>query len=163
MERADNSNLEMLLETDWQLHQVYTGENIFFVIAKLGWLKTLHTLNVLIDEEIKPWLQQRNKLGDTCIHVAALANRGKQAIQLIEKLVEYGANLNTRRNCNGDTVLDIAVKNKDHELTVWLWKQPSINLQTEKFFHYVMDQMKLKESQENKMEILEAYMMQLFK
>ncbi|XP_057319147.1 uncharacterized protein LOC130663739 [Microplitis mediator] len=163
MERADSSDLEVLLQINWELHQTYTGENIFHVIAKLGWLKTLYTLNVLIDEEIKPWLQMRDKKGDTCVHIAAYRNRGQQAIQLIEKLVDYGADLNARRQYHGDTVLDIAVQRRDYELAVWLCKQPSIDLQTEKYFQHVAHQVALEESHEKKMEILETHMMRLFK
>ncbi|XP_057318680.1 NF-kappa-B inhibitor cactus-like [Microplitis mediator] len=157
MDSSDSSNLQHLLEMDWVAHETYTRENVFHVIAKKGWLKMLCAIEGLIDEKIKLWLQKRNKEGDTCLHIAAVAHRGQQAIRIIEKLVEYGADFNERDRRTGDTVLHIAVKKGDCELATWMCQQRNINLEIENYSKHTAFQVALKNGDKEMMKILETY------
>lgn len=157
MDSSDSSSLQHLLEMDWEAHELYTRENVFHIIAKKGWLKMLYAIEGLIDENIKLWLQKRNNQGHTCLHIATEAHRGQQAIRIIEKLVEYGADFNERTRCTGDTVLHMAVKKGDCELATWMCQQQNINLEIENYSSYTAFQVALKNGDREMMKILETH------
>ncbi|AAW51806.1 viral ankyrin 1 [Bracoviriform demolitoris] len=159
MDSSDKSNLPLLLEIDWERHEAYTGENIFHVIAKKGWLKMLCALEGLVDEKIKPWLRKWSRDGNTCLHEAALRNKGPQAIRIMEKLIEYGADLNLKSSCH-KPVLHVAVERNDYELVAWICQQPGINLEAEDFYKFTAHQLASKKNLNNDkkmVKILETY------
>ncbi|AAW51791.1 viral ankyrin [Bracoviriform demolitoris] len=108
-------------------------ERIFFTsFAKKGWLKMLCAFEGLVDEKTKERLRKRNYHGNTCLHIATEEHRGRQAIWLIEKLVEYGADLDEKKHCDGDTVLHMAVKKGDYKLATWMCQQLSMRFGSRK-------------------------------
>ncbi|KAG6558336.1 viral ankyrin J4 [Microplitis demolitor] len=157
MDSSDSSNLQYLFDTNWKRHEAYTGENIFHVIAKKGWLKMLCAFEGLVDEKTKERLRKRNYHGNTCLHIATEEHRGRQAIWLIEKLVEYGADLDEKKHCDGDTVLHMAVKKGDYKLATWMCQQLSIDLEVENYRSLTAFQVALKRGDEKMMEILETH------
>ncbi|XP_057318140.1 uncharacterized protein LOC130663090 [Microplitis mediator] len=159
MDNSDSPNLQLLLKFDWEQHQTRFGDNIFHVIAKKGWLKMLYALEGFVDETVEPWLRERNKVGNTCLHEAARRNKGQQAIQIMEKLVEYGADLNFKSSCQ-KPVLHVAVEKEDHKLAAWICQQPGINLEAEnssKYTAYQLASKKWRIRDKKMMEILENH------
>ncbi|XP_057319146.1 uncharacterized protein LOC130663738 [Microplitis mediator] len=159
MDSSDSPNLQLLLKFDWELNHRRFGDNIFHVIAKKGWLKMLYALEGFVDETVKPWLRERNKDGNTCLHEAAWQNKGQQAIKIMEQLVEYGADLNLKSSCK-TPVLHVAVEKEDHELAAWICQQPGIDLEAKNFSKYTAYQWASKKclrSDKKMMEILKTH------
>ncbi|XP_057329466.1 NF-kappa-B inhibitor cactus-like [Microplitis mediator] len=130
-------DLLVLLKINWRAHFAYSGENVFHVIVKNGWYCSLCELQHLLDDKFTTRLNQKNDLGQTCLHVAVRIHRGQRAIKMIEKLVKYGTDLNVRERNSSDTVLHIAVGNQDYELAAWLCQQPHIDLEAENYYSHM--------------------------
>lgn len=103
------------------------GNTIFHEIAIEGSLALLLRIRENLDEPIDLVLEELNDQGETCVHLAALMNRGQHAIEIIEVLRELGADLNAR-NRLGHTLMSYAIYNKDYQLIDWLLLQPEITL-----------------------------------
>nr|AUO16792.1 viral ankyrin 1 [Microplitis mediator bracovirus]AUO16793.1 viral ankyrin 1 [Microplitis mediator bracovirus] len=157
MDSSDGSSLDLLLEVDWELHEVYTRETIFHFCAKKGWLKMLCAIGGLIDENVKPRLQKRNMQGHTCLQLAVIANTGQRAIRIIEKLVQYGADLNVRERYTDDTLLHMAVKKEDYELVAWMCQQTNIGLEIRNISRLTAFQVAFKNGDKEMMKVLETH------
>ncbi|XP_057318353.1 NF-kappa-B inhibitor cactus-like [Microplitis mediator] len=146
-----------LLKINWRAHLAYSGENIFHVIVKNGWYNFLCELEPLLDDKFKTRLNQKNDLGQTCLHVAARIHRGPQAIKMIEKLLKYGADVNVRERNSGDTILHIAVGSQDYELAAWLCQQPHMDLEANNYYSHTAFKKARKNKDEKMAKILETY------
>ncbi|XP_061716962.1 uncharacterized protein LOC133524826 [Cydia pomonella] len=112
-----------------------TGVNIFHEIAREGTVMLLRRIRDNVDEDIASFLQEPNFRGETCVHIAAGEHRGHLAIEVIDVLVNLGANINAKNNTN-ETPLHYAVNNKDYELVKWLSKRRDVDLETTNQNHF---------------------------
>lgn len=106
-----------------------TGFTIFHEAAYAGSLELLYRIRDLITQPYQSLLQEYNNNGELCIHVAARVHRGMRAIQVIQALLQLGADLNGVDCIHKFTILHQAVTNDDHILAMWLISQPSMNLE----------------------------------
>lgn len=107
-----------------------TNATIFHDIAHKGSIVLLDRVSQFITHSTKFLLKKRNYNGQTCIHIVAYTHKGQLAIDLMEKLVNLGADINAKTKPEGDTVLHQAVRCDNYELVVWLCQHSVINLDT---------------------------------
>lgn len=105
-----------------------TLKTIFHEIAEAGAIPVLYRFRDYIQGPIAPYLQEKDKYGDLCIHLAVKSHRGTKAIQILTVLAELGADLNAMNNDTHFTVLHLATMGSDHKLVRWLAVQPQIDL-----------------------------------
>lgn len=105
-----------------------TSKTILHEIVEAGAIPVLYRLRDYIQEPIAPFLQEKDKYGDLCIHLAVKSHRGAKAIQLLTVLAELGADLNASNDDTRFTVLHLATMGSDYELIHWLVVQPQIDL-----------------------------------
>ncbi|BAF45667.1 vankyrin-b15.1 [Ichnoviriform fugitivi] len=118
------------IEKLFRKHPV-TGNTIFHELAYDGSLTVLKRIRDNLDEPCTFILQQFNCEGEFSIHVAAMMHRGRHAIRLIKLLRDLGADLDARDDQLENTVLHIAVVQRDHTLAKWLCKQSQIDINAE--------------------------------
>ncbi|AHY21963.1 viral ankyrin 4 [Diadegma semiclausum ichnovirus] len=105
-----------------------TGDTIFHELAAAGSVSLLNRIREIFGGPYDSFINKLNG-GATCVHVAAKLHRAHRAIQVIELLVEMGADLNASDYLSGATVLHHAVWYEDRKLVTWLCQQsPRINL-----------------------------------
>lgn len=105
-----------------------TNATIFHEIAHKGSMVLLDRVSHFVTHSTKFLLKERNYNGQHCIHIVAYTHKGQLAIDLMEKLVNLGADINAKTKTEGDTVLHQAVRSKNYELVVWLCQHSTINL-----------------------------------
>nr|AOH69129.1 hypothetical protein A6F54_56 [Microplitis mediator bracovirus] len=103
------------------------GENILHAMCRHGNLFFLSILAQSINKNYRYLLNEYNREGRKCIHIAAVLHKGQVATDIITILVNFGADINGRVLCTGDTVLHIAVYLKDYYLAKWLCRRGGIN------------------------------------
>lgn len=134
-----------------------TGKTIFHEIAKAGAVQLLHRIRDNVEEPVAAFLQEKDNIGDLCIHVAVKTHRGAEAIQLLKVLAELGADLNAMNDITRLTVLHLAVVSDDYELVEWLAVQPQIDLHVKGWDDLTAYEMAFIESDHRMMEILVAH------
>ncbi|ULM71637.1 viral ankyrin 3 [Diadegma fenestrale ichnovirus] len=105
-----------------------TWKTIFHEIAEAGAVPILYRVRDYIQGPIAPFLQEKDRNGDLCTHLAVKSHRGAKAIQILTLLVELGADLNASSGVTHSTVLHLATVGRDYELVHWLVAQPQIDL-----------------------------------
>lgn len=105
-----------------------TLKTIFHEIAEAGAIPVLYRVRDHARKSIAPLLQEKDKNGDLCIHLAVKSHRGAKAIQILTVLAELGANLNASNDDTCFTVLHLATMGSDYQLVHWLALQPQIDL-----------------------------------
>ncbi|AAZ30030.1 ank1 [Bracoviriform indiense] len=118
---------EMALKVVFGDNEFYNNNTIFHLIAELNCPEILDRFwnNTTDEQEFKQHLQLKNTNGETCLHVAAKQQRGCCAERIIAQMFDMGADLNAQEDGTGNTILHIAVKNKDYELVEYLLEQSS--------------------------------------
>lgn len=133
-----------------------TGDTIFHELADAGSVTLLHRIRKTIDGPYDSTINKLNFHGLTCIQVAVKSHRGLHAVQLIELLVEMGADLNAPDNLSGSTVLHHTVWYRNYQLAKWLCRQPHINLDARRCDGVTAYQMASMEQNKRMKEILRA-------
>lgn len=131
-----------------------TGDTIFHELAEAGSVPLLNRIRSIIEGPYDSVINELNFRGVTCLHVAASVHRGAHAIQVMELLVEMGANINASDNLSGATVLHDAVWYEDQELATWLCQQPHINLDARRWDGVTAYQMAFMEQNKRMTKIL---------
>lgn len=134
-----------------------TGKTIFHEIAEAGAIQRLRCIRDNAKGPVAAFLREPNKSGDLCTHVAVTAHRGAKAIQLLNVLVQLGADLNALNETTHFTVLHLAVIHSDYELAEWLAKQPHINLNIQGWDGLTAYEMAFIDFDQRMMEILIAH------
>ncbi|AIK25693.1 Vank5 [Hyposoter didymator ichnovirus] len=134
-----------------------TGDTIFHELADAGSVPLLKRIRETIDGPYDSIINELNFHGLTCIHVAVKLHRGLHAIQVLELLVEMGADLNAPDNLSGATVLHDTVWYEDRELATWLCQQPHINLDARRWDGVTAYQMASMEQNKRMKEILHSH------
>nr|AGQ20116.1 AsIV-cont00008-ORF1 [Apophua simplicipes ichnovirus] len=132
VEKMVNSCVLELLET-----HISTGNSKFHEMALRGSLVALRKIRDNLDHPIVEILRKWNNHGETCLHLAVLMNRGQHAINIIEILVELGADLNAR-NMSGHNILHYALQNEDRELTNWLLLRQDLIISDQEYYETCM-------------------------
>lgn len=78
-----------------------------------------------ISDENRYCLNEYNGKKQQCVHV--VASEQKDAVEKMELLTLWGADLNAKELEDADTPLHIAVKVRNYELAEWLCQQPNVN------------------------------------
>lgn len=132
--------------------EIFEGNNIFHEIAIKGSLELLLQMRNDFHRPTDHALREWNGHGETCLHLAALMNRGQHAIRIIEIFVELGADLNAKNNL-GYTLLHYALENGDCELRDWLLLLPEMNLNVRDYYEMEsFDDCFIEESEEEETE-----------
>lgn len=76
-----------------------------------------------------PEIDARNEDGHTALHIAV----GQKLYDIVETLLKAGADVNKHNGCTGDTLLHIAVNNRDIKMVNILVKEERININIENF------------------------------
>lgn len=134
-----------------------TGDTIFHELADAGSMPLLNRIRETIDGPYDSIINELNDHGLTCIHVAVKQHRGLHAIQVIELLVQMGADLNAPDKLSSSTVLHHTVWYEDRELAEWLCQQPQINLDARRCDGVTAYQMASMEQNKRMKEILRGY------
>ncbi|ULM71625.1 viral ankyrin 2 [Diadegma fenestrale ichnovirus] len=131
-----------------------TLKTIFHELAEAGAIPVLYRFRDYIQGPIAPFLQEKDKNGDLCIHLAVKANRGAKAIQILTVLAELGADLNAANDDTRFTVVHLAVMGSDCKLLQWLAAQPHIDLNAKSWNGLTACEMAFIEMNERMMDIL---------
>lgn len=119
-------SVEMALKVVFGDDKFYDNNTIFHLIAELNCPEILDRIwNTTDERELEQFLQLKNKNGETCLHIAAKNLRGCSAERIIAQMVNMGADLNAQQDGTGNTILHIAVENKDYELVDYLLEECS--------------------------------------
>lgn len=131
-----------------------TGENIFHQLAREGTVRMLRRIRDNVDEEIASFLQEPNLRGEMCVHIAAGEHRGHLAIEVIDVLVNIGADINAKNNTD-ETPLHYAVNNKDYELVKWLSERRDVDLEATNQNHFTPHEMAIIQNAQSIVNLLE--------
>lgn len=134
-----------------------TRNTIFHAFAEMGSLHLLYWIHGKLGEDANHILHARNYFGETSIHIAARAHRGKRAIELIKALVEFGVDLNAPERFTGVTALHETILNEDYELAEWLCKQPGIDMELKTWHGLTAYQWAFRRKNKKLMNILRTY------
>nr|AGQ20167.1 AsIV-cont00051-ORF2 [Apophua simplicipes ichnovirus] len=104
------------------------GNNIFHDIVREGSLTLLRRIDEKVDAPIDVLLRECNNRGDTCITSARNVYPLQRAIDLVDILVRIGADINSKNEFTGNTLLHYGVYKKKYKLITWLCAQPGIDL-----------------------------------
>lgn len=107
-----------------------------------------------INKNYQYLLNEYNREGRKCIHIAAVMHKGQVATELIIILLNFGADVNGRVLCTGDTVLHIAVYLKDYYLAEWLCRRSGININARNYVGLTPFQIARKKNDKKMMMIL---------
>lgn len=105
------------------------GENFFHEVARCGSFSLIARF-MPFKRSIcaAAALNTPNNAGQISIYIAAVTHGKWYAAKLIDILVELGADINGQESVEGNTVLHLAVNQRDYELAEWLCCQPGIDL-----------------------------------
>lgn len=104
----------------------YKGNTIFHLIAESHCLEILDRIwDSSKDNELQRVLQLKNDHGETCLHLAVKYSSGIDAERIVAQMFDMGADLDAQEDGTGNTILHMAVKQKDYELVEYLLKVPT--------------------------------------
>ncbi|XP_063230446.1 uncharacterized protein LOC134535307 [Bacillus rossius redtenbacheri] len=156
---SDNSPKEM---ESFVIDEVFgainnSGDNFFHDISRHGCMSLLLRAGWWLDETHNPLLQQFNYEGNQCVHIVARRHRGQKAVQLLEVLMDMGADLNAPNRTSGSTALHLAVINEDYELVTWMCQETSVNLESCDYSRLTAYQVAWKRNDHKMMKIFEKF------
>lgn len=133
------------------------GDNFLHDICHHACLPLLVRAGCWIDQTHNPLLQEFNYEGYQCVHIVARRHRGQKAVQLLEVLMELGADLNVPDRTSGSTALHLAVIYQDYELVTWMCQETSVNLEACDFSGLTAYQVAWKRNDLKMMDIFEKF------
>mgnify|MGYP001940791078 CR=1 FL=1 len=105
-----------------------TGSNIFHEIATLGSMVLLNRVSKFVLPSLRFLLREKNHSGQHCVHIVACIHSGQHAIDLMEKFVSLGANINAINPILGESVLQVAVRCNNYKLVKWMCQHPVVDI-----------------------------------
>lgn len=133
------------------------GNTIFHDLAYEGSLRELQKIRDTYDKQWTTILQETNKKGESCIHVAADMHRGSEVIRLIKVLVDLGADPSAPNTLSSCTVLHIAIYHQDCKLARWLCQQRKVDIHARYWDGLTAYQLALVQNNKRMMNILRIY------
>nr|AAX37361.1 putative ankyrin 1 [Tranosema rostrale ichnovirus] len=131
----------------------HTGNTIFHDLAEYGALRLLQRIRDRIDPPFHA-IQRKNYSDDFCVHSVVKWHGGLRAIDLLEVLVQMGADLNARGGRSGDTALHMTTYDGDCDLALWLCRQPQIDVHVRNHAGLTAYELAVKKKNERLMAIL---------
>lgn len=105
------------------------NKTMFHLISELGAYDILERIWEYVEEnEFQSILKVKNSSGETCLHTAAKCLKGSNAVDMLEMLIDMGADPNDQESDTGNTLLHIAVIKRDYELAAWLACMLSVDM-----------------------------------
>ncbi|XP_063219673.1 NF-kappa-B inhibitor cactus-like [Bacillus rossius redtenbacheri] len=133
------------------------GDNFLHDICHHGCLSLLLRAEWCLDQTHNLLLQQFNYEGYQCVHIVVQRHRGQKALQLLEVLMDMGADLNAPDRTSGSTPLHLAVINEDYELVTWMCQEISVNLESCDYSRLTAYQVAWKRNDYKMMKIFEKF------
>lgn len=108
------------------------GENILHYLSRNGGLIDLFVYKNAIVDENRFLVREFNLRGQQSVHVVVSEDRIDPEMKL-NRLMEWGADINGKEKVHGDTPLHIAVRTKRYKLARWLCQQPQVDIEARNF------------------------------
>ncbi|XP_063218593.1 receptor-type tyrosine-protein phosphatase S-like [Bacillus rossius redtenbacheri] len=134
-----------------------SGDNFLHDICYHGCLPLLLRAGWWLDQTHDSLLQQFNYEGYQCVHIVARRHRGQKAVQLLEVLMDMGADLNAPDRRSGSTPLHLAVIYEDYELVTWMCQETSVNLESCDYYSLTAYQVAWKRNDHEMIKIFEKF------
>lgn len=105
------------------------GSNIFHEIATLGSMVLLDRVSKFLIPSLRFLLREENRNGQHCVHIVAYTHSGHHAVDLMEKFISLGANINAINPVLGESVFQAAVRCNNYKLVKWMCQQhPTVEI-----------------------------------
>nr|ACE75325.1 viral ankyrin [Glyptapanteles indiensis] len=129
------------------------GDNFFHEACKAFSIALLRRAEEMIDEPIPTILTTRNYNGEQCTHLIVNIKE-IYAQDMMEIVLDLGADVNGQEACGGFTPLHLCVLKKNYGLAEWLCKVPGINLEAVNYANQTVYQLALECDERQIMEIV---------
>lgn len=132
----------------------HLGETFFHEVCKNSLLSLLDRVAMCLDNKIPTILAISNVDGVQCTHT--IVNCEEYAKEMMEIVVNLGADINGQERCGGCTSLHLCVQKKNYKLAKWLCERRKTNLEAKNYAGETAYHLAYKKNDDKMMKILET-------
>nr|AOH69093.1 hypothetical protein A6F54_18 [Microplitis mediator bracovirus] len=146
---------------DYKLYKMFSARNgsggtYFHEACQDNSMSLLWRAADMVDESLPKILNVRDHNGAQCTHIIAASNVS-YPIDMMDIVLQLGADINGREGLAGHTPLHICVMKKNYALAEWLCQAPGIDVEAENFAQETPYDLACKMGDRKMIEILEKY------
>ncbi|XP_061719977.1 NF-kappa-B inhibitor cactus-like [Cydia pomonella] len=131
----------------------HLGETYFHEVCRTALPSLLDRVARCLDDEIPTILAIKNYNGEQCTHTIVKYEE-KYAKEMMETVVDLGADINGQEGCGGFTPLHLCVWQKNYKLARWICGQRKTNLEAKTYAKKTAYQLAYEKKDDEMMKIL---------